>query len=236
MRHGQRVAVMAATLISASMAVSAQAASGDSGNGTDSAFLKTVHQGNLAEIEAGNDAQTNAVSACVKDVGRVLIRDHTKLDGDVMKLSKQLGVSLPAAPSAEQKQQLADIRAKAGTKSYDSAWLSAQDMNHRATLALIDQQISSGHNAQITAAAKAARPVVAMHLGLVSGGTCREQSASHAVPAGDGGMTAVTNSSQSSAITSPTVIGAVGLGGALATGAVAWGVRRRRNRTAPGPR
>ncbi|MER5782586.1 DUF4142 domain-containing protein [Streptomyces mobaraensis] len=240
MRNRQRMAVVAAgTVICASLAAYAPAgADGNDGGSatdgavTDSAFLKTVHQGNLAEIEAGNDAQTNAVGACVKDVGRMLVRDHTKLDGDAKQLAKKLDVSLPAGPSAEQKQQLASVRAKAGTKDYDSAWLSAQDENHRKTLALIDGQIASGRNAEITAAAKAARPVVAMHLDRVSGGTCHGQGSSHSVPAGDGGMAADTNSGS----TAPVTVGTAALGGLLLTGALTLGARRRRSRTTHGPR
>ncbi|MGK5638051.1 DUF4142 domain-containing protein [Streptomyces sp. URMC 126] len=226
MRNRQRVAVTVAALaISASVAAVAPAGAADSGGVTDSAFLKTVHQGNLAEIESGNDAQTNAVSACVKDTGRMLVRDHGKLDGDVKTLAGRLGVSLPAGPSAEQKQQLASVRAKAGSEEYDAAWLSAQEGNHRKTLSLIDEQISSGRNAQITAAAKAARPVVAMHLDRVSGGTCHAGPSSHAVPAGDGGTAAEDAASGAhDAVT----VGATAAGGALLAGALAWVVRRRR--------
>ncbi|MBC2875382.1 DUF4142 domain-containing protein [Streptomyces sp. TYQ1024] len=230
--------VAAGTVICASLAAYAPAVADGDGGGTtdgavtDGAFLKTVHQGNLAEIEAGNDARTNAVGACVKDVGRMLVRDHTKLDGDAEQLARKLNVPLPAGPSTEQKQQLASVRAKAGTKDYDSAWLSAQDENHRKTLALIDGQVASGRNAEITAAAKAARPVVAMHLDRVSGGTCHGQGPSHSVPAGDGGMAAGTDSGG----VEPATVGTAALGGLLLTGALTWGARRRRARTTPGPR
>ncbi|KNB54293.1 hypothetical protein AC230_05830 [Streptomyces caatingaensis] len=192
-----------------------------------------MHQGNLAEIAAGNDAEGDATTACVRSVGRTLVRDHTQLDGDVRTLAGKLGVSLPAGPSAEQKQQLASIKAKAGTKEYDAAWLSAQADNHAKTLDLIDRQISAGRNAEITAAAKAARPVVAMHLNLVRGGTCHSQPSAHAVPAGDGGTAAPPDTFGD--MTTSTV-GRTALGGVLLAGSVAWFVRRRRNRPQDGPR
>ncbi|GHF70937.1 hypothetical protein GCM10010218_60340 [Streptomyces mashuensis] len=196
---------------------------------TDGAFLKTVHQGNLAEIEAGHDAQKNGTSACVKNTGAIFVRDHTKLDGDVTALAGKLKVSLPSAPTAEQKQQLMEIRTKAGTGAYDGAWLSAQAENHRKTLGLIDQQIASGRNAQITAAAKAARPVVAMHLALVKGGVCHGQSSTRTVPAGDGGMAA---GAEASGGMTGAVAGGAAVAGTLVAGATVLFVRRRRTKAA----
>ncbi|MGW0335803.1 DUF4142 domain-containing protein [Streptomyces sp. NPDC003011] len=85
----------------------------------DAVFVKSAHQGNLAEIAAGQDAQKNAISACVKQVGAILVRDHGKLDADVKMLADKLGVVLPGTPTLEQKQELVAVQAKAGTSAYD---------------------------------------------------------------------------------------------------------------------
>ncbi|MCP9973826.1 DUF4142 domain-containing protein [Streptomyces somaliensis] len=144
---------------------------------TDHAFLRAAHQGNLTEIAAGRDAGKNATTACVKKVGAVLVRDHTKLDAAARALADKLGVDLPTAPSPEQQRVLASVMAKAGTGAYDAAWLKAQDAAHTKTLRMIDHQIAEGREASVTAAAKAARPVVAHHLSMVRGGTCHEDAA-----------------------------------------------------------
>ncbi|CAL9291214.1 DUF4142 domain-containing protein [Streptomyces sp. SudanB25_2051] len=125
---------------------------------TDYAFLRAAHQGNLTEIAAGKDAQKNATTECVKHVGGVLVRDHTKLDAATRALADKLGVDLPMAPSPEQQRTLAAVMAKAGTSAYDTAWLKAQDAAHTKTLGMIDHQIAKGKDAEVTAAAKAARP------------------------------------------------------------------------------
>lgn len=49
------------------------------------------------------------------------------------------------------------------------------EAGHVKTLALIDQEVKSGANAEVVAAAQAARPVVAMHLKMVEGGTCHSR-------------------------------------------------------------
>ncbi|MFD0376278.1 DUF4142 domain-containing protein [Streptomyces sp. NPDC127112] len=165
--------LIAAAVVTAAMGTITPAALAAAQAGSDDqTFVVTVHQGNLAEIAAGTDTRMNAQDPCVKDVGRTLVKDHTKLDTDVKALAEKLDIALPAKPTAAQQQQLKDIQGEAGTPGYDTAWLKAQADAHQATLKTIDEEIANGDDARVVAAAKDARPVVAMHLDMVRGGTC----------------------------------------------------------------
>ncbi|MFF7211837.1 DUF4142 domain-containing protein [Streptomyces sp. NPDC008238] len=209
------------------MAISVMAApqaSAASVGDQDTAFVKAAHQGNLAEIAAGQDAQAHATTACVKEVGEVLVRDHTKLDADLKALAGKLGIALPAGPSAMQKQELASVQAKAGSSAYDAAWLKMGEAGHVKTLALIDQEVKSGANAEVVAAAQAARPVVAMHLKMVEGGTCHAGMEAGTIHAGNGGQVAAA---RDASLGTPALVGLAG--GALLAGLSAgWLVRLRR--------
>ncbi|MFV2121916.1 DUF4142 domain-containing protein [Streptomyces sp. Act-28] len=222
-----RWAATALTCLTLSGIAAAPALAAD-GPPTDYAFLRASHQGNLTEITAGRDAQKNATTACVKKVGGVLEHDHTKLDAAVRALADKLGVDLPAAPSPEQQKVLADVMAKAGTGAYDTAWLKAQDAAHTKTLGMIDHQIAEGKDAEVTAAAKAARPVVAHHLSMVRGGTCHEHTATapHSIHAGSGGQVALADEGVPAFVAIP----AMTIGGVLVAGAAFWAAGRiRRN-------
>ncbi|WP_079191229.1 DUF4142 domain-containing protein [Streptomyces sp. CB00455] len=163
------IAVFTASLGCSGVSAVAAAPAPDS---ADARFVQMAHQSNLAEIAAGHDTQTNAKTTCVKEVGAALVRDHTKLDAELSQLAEKSDVSLPKTPTREQQATLADVRSKAGSAAYDKAWLVAQEAGHIKTLMLIDQQISQGKDAETVTAAKEARPVVAMHLDMVRGGTC----------------------------------------------------------------
>lgn len=190
----------------------------------DVMFVQSAHQGNLAEIAAGQDAQKNATSTCVKQVGALLVRDHGKLDADVKMLAGKLDITLPATPTPEQKQELAAVRAKAGTAAYDAAWLKTQEAAHTKTLAMIDHEVKAGHNTEVVMAARAARPVVAMHLDMVRGGTCHAGKDAGMVRAGTGGqVTAADNG----AFTTAGAAWAAG-GGLLAACGGTWLLRGRR--------
>ncbi|MFF3342789.1 DUF4142 domain-containing protein [Streptomyces flavidovirens] len=186
----------------------------------DEMFLMQAHQGNLAEIAAGNDAQKHATTDCVKHVGTVLVRDHSKLDADVKMLAGKLNVTLPGSPSPEQRKELAAVQAKAGSPAYDAAWLTTQDAAHRKTLALIDQELKAGKNAEVKAAARSARPVVAMHLDMVRGGTCHAAKDARMVHAGSGGHLAADTSLP--AENSLATAGFLSMAGGLAAGGSAW--------------
>ncbi|WP_326569998.1 hypothetical protein OIE69_00815 [Actinacidiphila glaucinigra] len=79
-------------------------------------------------------------------------------------------------------------------------------------------------NAEVVAAARTARPVVAMHLEMVRGGTCHAASDTGMIHAGSGGQLAAAQGSAATA-------GVVGMAGGalLAVSGAAWllGIRRR---------
>ncbi len=145
----------------------------DSGTPTvgpgDAAFLGALHQGDLAEINAGRDAVPNAAAACVMRVGAALVRDRGAIDKAVSTLSGQLRIGLPPSPTPAENDQLARIGRSAGSSGYDTQWLRARSAAHTDTLRLIDQEISSGGQGdhdKVVAAARSARPMVAHHLAM----------------------------------------------------------------------
>ncbi|MCQ4080636.1 DUF4142 domain-containing protein [Streptomyces sp. RB6PN25] len=148
----------------------------------DTQLLTAGHQGNLWEIATGQAAQTDATSACVKQVGAVFIRDHRALDAGLVKTASKLGVALPSGQTAGQQRQAVALKAAARTRSYDAAWLKAQYTAHVQTLSLIDKEIAAGTNPQVKALAKSARPVVERHTRLVSKGVCHSPMAASSRP------------------------------------------------------
>ncbi|MER7930757.1 MULTISPECIES: DUF4142 domain-containing protein [unclassified Streptomyces] len=173
--------ILTAVVAAASLTVlcAPQAIAADSGASHDQVFLQQAHQGNLAEILAGKDAEHHATTVCVKDVGKTLVRDHSKLDASVRKLAAETNTTLPSAPTTAQQKQLKAVQAKAGSSAYDMAWLKVQEVAHRTTLAGIDNEIAHGKNGRVVAAAREARPVVAMHLAMVRNGVCDTSPQTH---------------------------------------------------------
>jgi putative membrane protein len=131
-------------------------------NAQDTAYLKGAHQSNLAEIAAGKLAQAKGSSAAVKDLGAMLVSDHTKLDAALMKVAMAAKVSLPAAPNAEQRAMQAKLTVASGA-DFDAMYVSGQIVGHAKTMALGDKEAANGQDAAVKKAAAAAAPVVASH-------------------------------------------------------------------------
>jgi putative membrane protein len=173
-------AALALTYLGLASGIAAAAPSGQ-----DRAFLVAAHQSNLTEIQAGKAALDKATSDVVRQHGQLFIRDHTRLDADLKAAASKLGVDLPSQPNAKQRATLASVGAKSGS-AFDSAWLTSQLAGHREAKAAGAKELASGSDAQVKALAKAAAPVVQMHLDMLEQAT----GTPGGVAAGTGGQAA----------------------------------------------
>ena len=210
---------VAGALTVAGTALAAPALAAGTASQQDSSWLVAAHQSNLAEIAAGTDAQENATSDDVKELGEHLVADHTTLDRSVTALAQKYGVTLPDAPNAEQQAALAEVKQKSG-EAYDAAWVSSQLTGHLKTKAATAEELSEGEAADVVSAARTSTPVVQRHIDeLASIADDLGLSVPVSVDGGTGGQAAVDT--RSGLGLSLTALGVALLGG------VALLVRRR---------
>jgi putative membrane protein len=131
-------------------------------NAQDRSYLQGAHQSNLAEIATGKLAQTKGSSKAVKELGMMLVADHTKLDAALRKVAAAKQVSLPSAPNAEQRAMQAKLAAASGA-DFDAMFVSGQIVGHAKTMALGMKEAKAGQDPTVKKAAAAAAPVVAEH-------------------------------------------------------------------------
>lgn len=155
-------------------------------NAQDKAFHVGAHQSNLAEIAAGKLAQSKGQSAAVKEIGAMLIRDHTKLDAALRKLAATKNVSLPSAPNAEQRAAQAKLEAASGDQ-FDTVFVSTQLTGHMKAMQLGKDEAANGEDAATKKASAAAAPVIAHH-GVMLRSAARELGVPTDVNAGRTGV------------------------------------------------
>ena len=80
----------------------------------DRDVLHKVTQAGLWEMPVGAWAAERAESPRVREVGRLIHAEHAELDRIVHTAAAQLGVELPAEPTAEQQDWMAEIEAQSG--------------------------------------------------------------------------------------------------------------------------
>jgi putative membrane protein len=190
-------------------------------NAQDRAYLQGAHQSNLAEIATGKLAQSKGSSEAVKELGALLVRDHTKLDAAVRKVAAAKKVSLPAAPNAEQRALQAKLAA-APAGEFDALFVAGQIASHAKTMQLGKKELQAGQDPTVKKNAAAAAPVVAEHHHKFMA-QAEAMGMPGAVDAGRTGADAVPARSQGSGVDGLLV-------GAGATAAVAGLVLLRRRR------
>ncbi|MBF6415065.1 DUF4142 domain-containing protein [Nocardia cyriacigeorgica] len=133
----------------------------------DHAYLIASHQGNLAEILSGTRAAVSPQGVCaeVRQLGPMLVIDHTQLDAMGLAVGLRNGVVPPLTPNPDQTQRLLSTGMKTG-RDFDRAWLQMQIDFHTATLALGQQQLAFGSSEEVKMLARQAQPRVEHHLAL----------------------------------------------------------------------
>ncbi|WP_245966957.1 DUF4142 domain-containing protein [Sphaerisporangium album] len=132
----------------------------------DRDFLVKVRQAGLWEIPTGQQAQERAGSERVKEVGRHLIADHTKLDEQVRALAAKLNVPLPSTPNADQQGWMAELSARTG-EEYDRAFADRLRFAHGKVFAVVAAVRAGTKNDEIRAFAQVAVDVVMKHMTLL---------------------------------------------------------------------
>jgi putative membrane protein len=129
----------------------------------DASFFKHAAEGGIAEVEAGNLAQSKGNSQAVKDFGAMMVKDHSAANDKLKSIADAEGVSLPTSSSAMQMASKVKLEALSGD-TFDKSYIKNQITAHRRTVALFRKEIASGSDAQAKAFATETLPTIRSHL------------------------------------------------------------------------
>ncbi|WP_049573995.1 DUF4142 domain-containing protein [Nonomuraea sp. SBT364] len=132
----------------------------------DRIWMKKIHQGNLAEVQAGRLAADKATAAKVKEVGELLVEDHTALDEKLTDAAGKLGVKLPTTASGAQK-KAAQALESASRADFDQEFLAAMRKEHSEAIAETQTEIKKGSSSGVKAMAEDALPQLQHHLDMI---------------------------------------------------------------------
>jgi putative membrane protein len=133
----------------------------------DTSFYKKLAQGGMAEVDAGNLAGEKATESKVKDFAAMMVKDHSAANEKLKTLADSKGIKLPKGASMTQKAEYAKLKVLSGD-AFDKSYIKGQVKDHRQTIALLKQEIASGHDAQAKAFAQSVLPTVQSHLKAIN--------------------------------------------------------------------
>jgi putative membrane protein len=129
----------------------------------DRHWLKATIQTDRAEIAAGRLAQQKGTTPAVRDMGAMLVADHTKHLARITRVARRLHQSVPPLRSPVQRWQALVLGGLTGT-TFDAAWSSAQVADHQQAISDTQDEIASGSHTLLRAEAQALLPTLQKHL------------------------------------------------------------------------
>ena len=224
-----RRAVIVMVLLAVSATVYQSWATGSPGTGgsvqtqwgalgpADRDLLIKVRLAGLWEGPTGQQAEQQASSAEVQEVGRKISTEHAQLDEEVRNVASQLGVLLPSSPTSQQVAWMNEISSKTGS-DYDRVFVQRLREAHGTVLPIISQVRASTRNDLVRQFAITAADFVNRHHQYLESTGLVDYSA---LPQPSPGLIGGTNPQD---LIVPVLVFAAAL---LAAFALFWGLRQR---------
>ena len=133
----------------------------------DASFYKHAAEGGLAEVQAGQLAQSKGNGQQVKDFGAMMVKDHSAANDKLQQLASSKSITLPTTPSVGQMASKAKLEVLSG-ETFDKSYVKGQIKAHRDTIALFRKEINSGQDPDAKAFASTTLPTVRSHLKAIN--------------------------------------------------------------------
>ena len=159
------------TLLLLPLAATAAAAPGGPTRGPEQKLLWKIHQTNLAEMKAGEIAQTKGESVKVREYGRRLYNDHHFADEKITALAAGKGIALtpPKHPTLEEKNREAQhgevmhhLQQVKG-RTFDVDFLAAMVDGHKQAISLLSAEVKTLPDADVRALVEHLIPILEQH-------------------------------------------------------------------------
>ena len=134
----------------------------------DKLFVVRAADGNMAEVMTSQMALKKAANGEVKQVAQTLIQEHGQAQTELTQLAQQKGVTLPPTVGPTHQVVGAALAKTSGAK-FDQTFMGAQVEDHENTIALFQQEIASGQDADVKAYAAKYLPKIVGHTTMIYG-------------------------------------------------------------------
>lgn len=129
----------------------------------DADFAVAAADGGMMEVTLGKLAVEKGVSKQVKELGAMMVKDHSAVNEELKTAAKAKNITLPATLSDKCQKKVQELTAKTGT-DFDKAYAAAMVSDHKEDIEAFKKEAEKGNDAQLSAWAKAKLPTLEHHL------------------------------------------------------------------------
>jgi putative membrane protein len=132
----------------------------------DKNFVACMARKSLMEIKLSELAETNGLAVEVKDMGKHIIEDHTKTNGDLKVLADKKGILFPTTLNTKQ-QKAYDKMSTLKGDTFDKHYLKCMGKDHKKSKRELKKEIKKGDDVDLEAWAQISLPMVQHHQDMV---------------------------------------------------------------------
>jgi putative membrane protein len=155
----------AGLMLAFAVTAAAQERRGEEKPFSDAEFAKKAASGGLAEVEMGKIAKERATDPDVKKFAEKMITDHGKVNEELEKIAKELKLSIPSKPDAEEQKHIDMLRDYKGT-DFDKMYIKHMVEDHEKDVKEFTRAARECKDAKLKAFAEKTLPTVKDHLDM----------------------------------------------------------------------
>ena len=129
----------------------------------DSDFAKKAADGGMLEVTLGQMALKQGESQKVKNYGKMMVYDHSKVNKELMALAKKKKIEIPRELSSAKKPMIDSLASQSG-KSFDMLYMNMMIASHEETIGLFQDEAAGGKDADLKKWADSKIPALKHHL------------------------------------------------------------------------
>ncbi len=130
-----------------------------------SAFLVKAADGGMAEVAAGKLGEEKATNKAVKSFAADMVKDHSAVNEEVKALAAKLNVTIPTAPSDENRKKADDMSEKK-PKDFDKDFMDMMVSDHKKTIDLFKSASNDDIDADVRSFVNNTIPKLEAHLAM----------------------------------------------------------------------
>lgn len=131
---------------------------------SDQQFVDFAGQTDMIEANLGQLAQTAAAGQDVKDLGQMLVTDHTQDYQQLQSLAQQANLTVPTAIDAEHNKKMIEPFQKLKGAAFDKKYESEMVAGHQKAIEVYTKEAKDAQNPALKSYAEATLPVLEKHL------------------------------------------------------------------------
>ncbi|HTG56924.1 MAG TPA: DUF4142 domain-containing protein [Niabella sp.] len=132
-------------------------------NEQETKFAVDAANGDMAEIQLGEIAKSKSTSPEVKELGRMMIEDHSKANEALKIIAADKNIQLPAKASEDKQQVAIQLSSKNGS-DFDKAYIAQMIKDHETSLQLFETGQQTVKDSTLKAFIDNTLPVLRKHM------------------------------------------------------------------------